>query len=122
MTSSTLFVAAADGLTAQVEKVTQRSSFDSQGVMLIIASGVGVGLFLFVMVYLYYSRKRHRQESREMSRSVKPVSTSAPTDDDPDRRRRRKRRRRREHRPSNPPLSKTGGLPPPRPEGEIPKY
>jgi len=89
-----------------------------------IGAAVAVGAVLFLWTYLRH-RKKVRNESRQRgtlseSKPARPVEIDPETGEPV--RRRRKRRRRREHRPRNPTLDKTGGLPPPRPEDDLPKF
>lgn len=77
---------------------------------------------LLLVVWAVYIRKTPRQHSRHYhypSANQQNSSSSLP-DTEPEetngKRYRRKRRRRREHRPRNPTLAETGGLPPMRSE------
>ena len=121
-----LLAAAADSFKREVEEAKQAGQFSTHEVLLSISIGVGIGVILFVATYLYF-RKKHRDEERRRNRgsSTREVA-SKPQNvialDEPDHQRRRKRRRRRPHRERNPTLDKTGGLPPPRPEDEPPKF
>lgn len=66
-------------------------------------------------------RKRehyHYQRHRPAAEADTPVvAESQQTSENPGGERRRRRRRRRDHRPRNPTLAETGGLPPVKPEG-----
>lgn len=81
-----------------------------------------VGLVtLLVFIWAVYFRKRphshshqHHHSHSSDEASVSSVDTESETSGE--RRYRRKRRRRREHRPRNPTLAETGGLPPLRSE------
>jgi hypothetical protein len=62
----------------------------------------------------HHHHRRHRPETAADSAVV---AESQQTEENPGRERRRRRRRRRDHRPRNPTLAETGGLPPIKPEG-----
>lgn len=91
--------------------------------LLIVLGAVSL-VSLLVFLWAIYVRKRPRQHSHrhhhhhhshtepELSEGLE--SSAAESNDEP--RYRRKRRRRREHRPRNPTLAETGGLPPVRAE------
>ena len=107
-------------------------------IVLIAASAVGLVLLGVLTLWVKTRRSRrhhhrhHRQtHSRSESKPTAPrpaepdqAETGADPDTGPDTEsgtsRHRRRKRRREHRPRNPTLAETGGLPPPRPEGQVP--
>ncbi len=80
---------------------------------------------LCIFIWAAYIRKRprersHRHHHRSHSQADpngKPASFES--EQDSERRYRKKRRRRREHRPRNPTLAETGGLPPLRTERPV---
>ena len=117
-------LAAADNAFNQnVKKATDSPRFDGQDTLVAISIGVGIGALLFFWAYLRFRKKpevvtRSNDSPRETP-VIREDETSAPSDR---RRTRKKRRRRRDHRPRNPSLEQTGGLPPPRPDDDIPKY
>jgi hypothetical protein len=89
--------------------------------LLLLGAFAAVSLCLFI--WAVYFRKRpgqhsHRHHHHHSRSQPEPVTTSESSDSEPDgeRRYRKKRRRRREHRPRNPTLAETGGLPPLRAE------
>jgi hypothetical protein len=98
-------------------------------VEILIVLGVVLGLTLLLVLWAAYLRRPKRRRSNSHSHAD-PVVVKVDRDEDDEeseeekpRRRGRRRRvkvryRRREHRPTNPTLAETGGLPPPRPEGE----
>ncbi|MBE7499796.1 MAG: LPXTG cell wall anchor domain-containing protein [Verrucomicrobiales bacterium] len=93
---------------------------------ILIAIGV-VGLLLILGVVWWarrrHSRRQHRRRSVSSRPSVPPVRAESRAEGDVEAtsaHRHRRRRRRRDHRPRNPTLAETGGLPPPRPEGQTP--
>jgi len=69
--------------------------------LLIIGAALAIGLILALIIKIAYrSRGSGKSSSNDSSTGILPGS----------------RRRRREHRPRNPTLAETGGLPPPRQE------
>ena len=91
--------------------------------LLTVLGAVGL-VTLPVILWAVYLRKgpgrrSHRHHHHHQSREV-TTSSESPEDPDGDssaeKRYRRKRRRRRDHRPRNPTLAETGGLPPVRSE------
>lgn len=99
-------------------------------IILIAASGVGLVLLGVFTLWVKRRRSRHRHHRRhhrqhlhvEAPPTEAAVSAEAELDSvaGPTSHRHRRRKRRREHRPRNPTLAETGGLPPPRPEGQVP--
>lgn len=100
---------------------------------LMMVLGAVAAVTLPVVLWAVYIRKRphshsrrhhrhhhhHQDVSPTLDRSLRPeaeAEAEADADAEGDRRHRRKRRRRREHRPRNPTLAETGGLPPLRSE------
>jgi FtsZ-interacting cell division protein ZipA len=93
--------------------------------VMIVTGAVAAVTLLLVLWVLYFRKHRlhhthhhshHHHSSEESAGAPPPVSDATATDpeDFPEthRHRRRRRRRRREHRPRNPTLAETGGLPP----------
>jgi hypothetical protein len=106
---------------SQINPTWRRAPAISRETALVIVSTVGVGLL--ALLWAAFLRKRHRgRPKRHHSHHkpapvVSPVKTEASAAVQSGRRHRRHRERRREHRPLNPTLSQTGGLPPIRSEG-----
>jgi len=72
---------------------------------------------LWVLFMRRKRRRRHRSHGHDHSRAASPEPAAVESADaGPSRKRRKWRRRRREHRPMNPTLAETGGLPPVRRE------
>ena len=77
----------------------------------------GVGLVLMVLLAIWAKFLRSGSDSGKNSRhkdefrNVPDASTLTDSQSGSDRRRKKRRRRRRDHRPRNPTLSETGGLP-----------
>jgi hypothetical protein len=102
-------------------------------IVLIAASAVGLVL-LGVLTLWVKTRRSHRHHRHHRPRQRQAESrpteassvaseadgTAADADADTGTHRHRRRKRRRDHRPRNPTLAETGGLPPPRPEGQVP--
>jgi hypothetical protein len=90
--------------------------------LLLLLGAVGF-VTLLVVLWAVYLRKRPRQHQHHHHHHhshSSPAALSSSENGEPDpgeeKRYRRKRRRRREHRPRNPTLAETGGLPPLRAE------
>jgi len=99
-----------------------------------IVTGAAAIVTLIVVLWAVYFRRRRRHHTHHNSHhhhhaqpptedgiSHSEITADAPTEEQP--RHRRRRRRRREHRPRNPTLAETGGLPPLRsdqPQGPVP--
>lgn len=92
---------------------------------LVVAAGFGVGLILLVCVRFFRRPRRsthsHATSSAGRRERKERVAAAAAEEEDSGeggggggRRRRRRRSPRREHRPRNPTLAETGGLPPAR--------
>jgi hypothetical protein len=85
-----------------------------------IISGALAVLTLILLAWAAFVRKRKRTQStgrsRRHSHSPSPSVVETENLDESRHPRRKWRRRRREHRPRNPTLAETGGLPPIRPE------
>lgn len=126
------FLAAAS-FDEQVKRATQ-GHLDTRDLLigLTIAFAVGAGLVLWI--YFRSRMKSNDQDRERLSQITRGQSSSqgagksggekksTTTIKEDGRHRRRKRRRRRDHRQRNPSLSETGGLPPPRPDDQLPKY
>jgi hypothetical protein len=122
MPVNAIFAVANDELSRSVRAMTENGgSFSTRDVLIALTVGLGVGLVLFVLAYLRF-RKRpdDNDDADEVETEVAQAETKTP--EPGERRRRRKRRRRRAHRPRNPSLHQTGGLPPPRPDDQLPKF
>lgn len=82
-----------------------------KGAWPVLAAGLVLGLVLFLGAKRYVRRKKHHAHSS-------PPAILAARDQDADdghrHHRKRRRKRRRDHRPRNPTLAETGGLPQPR--------
>jgi ABC-type nickel/cobalt efflux system permease component RcnA len=86
--------------------------------LIIFAALVGViGLVLLWAVFLRKPRRQHHHHSHHHSRAEDGSDTADSTSSP---KRRKWRRRRRDHRPRNPTLAETGGLPPLRSDGPPP--
>lgn len=116
-------LAAADNaFTRNVKEATESPRFDAQDMLIAISIGVGVGVLLFVWAYLRFRKKPEVVTPSDPPRETPVAPADAASGDSERRRKRKKRRRRRDHRPRNPSLEQTGGLPPPRSDDELPKY
>ena len=115
------FIFHADVFTEQVKEGTEGSRFNTRDMLLAISLVLAIGFGLFAWVYFRVRKKADRADQERISQMTQsiaaPESKAKPKGE-----RRRKRRRRRDHRPRNPSLEKTGGLPPLRPDDQLPKY
>jgi hypothetical protein len=85
--------------------------------------GVLLALTVALFIWAYFLRRkrnRRRSKRKHSSSSSQNNAENVVTLLQGGRRRRRRHRRRREHRPRNPTLAETGGLPPIRPEDQPP--
>ena len=81
----------------------------------LIAISAALGVALLIVLWAVFIRKPREEEEYPLPPAPAPQPEG-------ERRKRRRRRRRRDHRPRNPSLHQTGGLPPKRPEDQSPKY
>lgn len=101
-------------------KGTPGHSFNTSDAFIVTGAAIGVALVL--VVWIAFFRKKGKPEYAYPASSEERSLSRDQSAQKGERRRRRKRRRVREHRPRNPTLDKTGGLPPPRPEDQPPPY
>jgi hypothetical protein len=97
----------------------QGERFDSKDMLLGATIVLIIGLALFLFVYLRSRKKSNDADQARLAQMTQSHNSGAGSER---RERRRKRRRRRDHRPRNPSLDKTGGLPPQRPDDQLPKF
>ena len=114
-----LLAASSDTFMQKVREVTEGTHVHTRDILLALVIGLVVGAALFVWVYVRHRRKADKERNKELSRFKPNSSGSSSTAEGGHRRR---RRRRRPHRPRNPSLQQTGGLPAPRPDDEPPKH
>jgi hypothetical protein len=96
--------------------VTKTTGLVFKDVLVIVATGLALGLLLLVWARHHVkSKKRHSHNRKVVSRSLPSVSDQE-DEDVPHHHSRRRRKRRREHRPRNPTLAETGGMPTTKPE------
>ncbi len=86
--------------------------FDDMAVVM----GIGLLLMLVLAVWAKFFRKSSDKKpgQNDKFRSVPDASALSGEETETGRRRKKRRRRRRDHRPRNPTLAETGGLPEPR--------
>ncbi len=113
-------LAAAEAFSEIIRRANQGLSLSTPELLLALLAGSLLALALFIWVYLRFRKKRQKAEASDFRRMTSPSKEKS--DEGDGSQRRRKRHRRRAHRPRNPSLQQTGGLPPPRPEDEPPKY
>jgi hypothetical protein len=112
-----LFAAINQGITPRAPEPEHR--FTANDMLIVITAALAVGLLL--VIWAVFFRKK-TEEKYEYPQVTKRKETQDEPSGDGERRRRRKRRRVRDHRPRNPTLHQTGGLPPPRSEDQPPPY
>jgi hypothetical protein len=112
------FAALADGLTPRGNEPEHR--FTTNDMLVVATAALLVGLVL--VIWAVFFRKKPEQIYEYPKPAKAREDAIDDTSADGERRRRRKRRRVRDHRPRNPTLHQTGGLPPPRPEDQPPPY
>ena len=84
--------------------------FDDMAVVM----GMGLLLMLALAVWAKFFRTPSDKKSRKKDKySSVPDAASLSNQEAPQRQRKKRRRRKRDHRPSNPTLAETGGLPEP---------
>ena len=121
-----VILSAADAFTERVKQTNQASDSDTRNLMIGATVVLVIGVVIFAVTYFRSRKKSNDQDQERLSQFAKTISPPAGSSSAVNKRsskhRRRKRRRVREHRPRNPTLDKTGGLPPPRPDDQLPKY
>jgi hypothetical protein len=110
------FAAGADAL---LEKMNRGTGLSTRDLLLAMLAGSLLALGIFIATYFHLRNKRLKEEARDFARLTSAPKVDRESDDGTPR---RKRRRRRAHRPRNPSLQQTGGLPPLRPDDQPPKY
>ena len=90
----------------------------------LVVGAIGA-VILLIVLYINFFHKMKGERTRRHRHSGSGTGASADGEaasgEGGTRVRRRKRKRRREHRPRNPTLAETGGLPPMRPEDQPPR-
>ena len=91
-------------------------SGSTREVLLVLGAIITVTSVLLVWARYFRKRRRHHSHHHHHHHPSTDTSASGTTtaESGQESRRRRRRRRRREHRPRNPTLAETGGLPPAR--------
>ena len=124
MGNTFLFLAqVAEGADVLASKGSNEYFGNLHNILIITISSLILGVILFFSVYLYRTRRNNRPRPHKHSAGRSEVVSMEPADESGERMRVRKKRRERirEHRPRNPTLQETGGLPPIRPDNELPK-
>jgi hypothetical protein len=111
----------ADAFTEQVKAATHGQRFESKDLLIGTTIALAIGIAIFLAIYLRVRKKSHAADQERLSQMTQSQSSGSSSSGERHERR-RKRRRRRDHRPRNPSLDKTGGLPPARPEDQLPNY
>ena len=113
MTEFLVLFAQLDGLNPlnPTAPVTRTTGLVFKDVLVIIATGLALGLLLLFWARHYVKqRKRHHHDRKGVSHAL-PLATDPDPAEEPRHQTRRRRKRRRDHRPRNPTLAETGGLP-----------
>ena len=114
MSEYLVFFAQLEGLNPlnSAAPVTKSTGLVFQNVLVIIATGLGLGLLLLLWARHYAkSKKRHHHHHRNGVSHSLPAVSDQEDEEAPHHHGRRRRKRRRDHRPRNPTLAETGGLP-----------
>ena len=101
------------------EKPSKSYSSGLKEILLIIGVALALSVALFIWAAFWRKRRRKHSSSGHHHGEVQPGGN---TEESPGKRRRRRHRKHShpDKRPRNPTLAETGGLPPPRPEHEVP--
>ena len=92
--------------------VTRTTGLVFKDDLVIVATGLALGLLLLLWARHYVkSKKRHHHHTRKAVSHSVPAVSDQEDEEAPHHHGRRRRKRRREHRPRNPTLAETGGLP-----------
>jgi len=111
------------GLLQLADFAVRWRALGTRGREAVIFAGALILLAGFLLIWALFSRPRHRRHSRHHSHHRGPeqdTEVARSSDDESGglkSRRRKWRRPRRDHRPRNPTLAETGGLPPARTPG-----
>ena len=119
MTEYLVLFAQLEGLNPlnSTEPAARTTGFFFKDVLVIIATGLALGLILLLWARHYVKRKkRHQHHDRKVVSHSLPAGSDQEEEEEPHHHGRRRRKRRREHRPRNPTLAETGGLPTTKPE------
>ena len=94
------------------EPVARTTGLLFKDVLVIIATGLALGLLLLLWARHYVKgKKRHHHHHRKGVSHSPPTASDEEDEEAPHHHGRRRRKRRRDHRPRNPTLAETGGLP-----------
>lgn len=115
-----IFLAAA--FDEEVKDATRSSNLDTRAVLIGLTILLAIAFALFAWVYFRSRKKSDVQDQERLSQFAQSLEKPKRPEPADGRKRRRKRRLRRDHRPRNASLSQTGGLPPPRPDDQLPNY
>jgi len=113
MTEYCVLFAQLEGLNPlnSTERVARSTGLLFKDVLVIIGTGLLLGLLLLLWARHYVKRKKHQHHDRKVVSHSLPAVSDQDDEDEPHHHGRRRRKRRREHRPRNPTLAETGGLP-----------
>jgi len=96
--------------------VTKSTGLVFMNILAILATGITLGLVLLLWARYHVRQRKRRRHHHHQDHRADATPSSIPNDEEEmpaqDGHRHRRRRRRRDHRPRNPTLGETGGLPP----------
>lgn len=95
---------------------TWRGNGSFRDILLLCAAVALVTMIALIWAVYFRKRRRHHHHHEHHSPAASAVTASGQASNVQSSTHRRRRRRRRPHRPRNPTLAETGGLPPVRPE------
>lgn len=125
MNKAFIFFAQVDDVDVMFTKPSLLYSSTLRSILMVLAGALIFAVILFSIVYFFRSRRKPSHHPHRPAESRPPAPRVEADDESGDRIRgvRKKRRERiREHRPRNPTLQETGGLPPVRPDDHLPNF
>lgn len=122
MGKALLFLASAGGSELLNTKPTPQYVWTLKNILVLVTSSLIFAIILFSLVYYFRTRRKSGRPKKILEPRPKALRIDADDESGERIRVRKKRRERiREHRPRNPTLQETGGLPPIRSDNELPK-
>ncbi len=125
MNKAFIFFAQVDDVDVLLNKPSLLYTSNLSSILMIVIGALILAVIFFSIVYFFRGRRKSTHRPHRPAESRPPAPRVEADDESEDRIRgvRKKRRERiREHRPRNPTLQETGGLPPVRPDDELPKF
>ncbi len=116
-----LFAQANTEIVNRLEETGSDHRFTTTDLLIVVSAALVVGLALLIWA-VFLRKRRDEHDHPDPHRTESIVEAPSSSGHHGRRKHKRRRRRRRDHRPRNPTLSQTGGLPSPRPEDQPPPY